>query len=552
MGKIVLKKANSSYSENENFSISVWGYVIPRMNEKNNDILNLLVKYGYKFIKYIKGHFIIEIFDKKKNERHLYTDHIGIKKLYYRQNENDFIISDNIHYIQEIKGSEISPTNLALHSLFHHFIDGRTIYESIHYSKPASHFIISADGILRIENYWSYQELLSLEEKSRTYQEFADTFKSIIKSYLSITSKKVTMTLTGGMDSRIVLDSLLYCNHKPYAFTFGNKNSADVEISKKISAKTGIEYNIYDFPNPDRNWYYKLSSEIANRSNGLVHIHRSHRLDAMKREKAKHSNTDTIFLGAMGGEGIRGLHYDDLITTSFVRKLYETDESQEDLVIEYLEKYFHKPGTFDKEEIIQIIKDQNFIKNDYKTNQFYLLYELVASLHDTQDIELYYNYYDNVITPFLDIDYLELLFSSQFHLLHKNATSHRFLDRLSIPEFHVNVSHLINKDLSSIQYSNGFSPDEYLLGKYPYLLIRGIRKYFKKKYPPNFPYNNWYVEFVKDNLKTIDKEVEELFDVEKATSILKSSYHQSVEGYWHKYSNLIMYSLILNKYNYNK
>lgn len=543
MGKIILKKANSYYFENDNFSISVWGYVIPRMNEEDNDILSLFVKYRYEFIKYVKGHFIIKI-EEKGGATHFYTDHIGIKRLYFWKNETDYIISDNINDVQYLVNQNISSTGLALHSLFHHFIAGKTIYENIHYSKPASHFIISTDGKLSIENYWSYQELLSLTEEKRTYQEFANTFKSIVKSYLNLTSKQVSMTLTGGMDSRIVLGSLLSANHKPHAFTFGNKNSADVEISKKISAKTGIEYNIYDFPNPDKTWYNKLSTEIAHLSNGLVHIHRSHRLDAMKREKAKHPNADTIFLGAMGGEGVRGLHYDDLITTSFVRRLYETKENLEDLVNEYLEKYFHKPGTYNKEEIIEIIKDQNFIKNDYKTNQFYLLYELVASLHDTQDIELYYNYYDKVITPFLDIDYLELLFSSQFHLLHKNATSHRFIDRLSIPEFHVNVSHLIDKNLSSIQYSNGFSPNEYLLGKYAYLVIRGVRKYFKKKYPPNFPYNSWYIEFVNYYLKTIDIKVEELFDLEKAKSLMNSN-HQSVEGYWHKYSNLIMYSLIL-------
>lgn len=535
-------------------SLYIEGHVIPRegCNQKFKSlsqyelVSKLFSANGDDFIQKVKGNFVILLL--KDTELNVFTDRIGIKKVFYWHKKDRFIISNELELLKKNLAFTpvVSTTNIALHSLFHHFIDGRTIYKDIYYSKPASHFIITSEENLIIEEHWNYEELLKLPPTNRTFEEFSNLFKKLTKDYLKLTNEKVTMTLTGGMDSRIVLGSLLENKHQPYTFTFGNKYSADVDTSSKITEALGLEYHIHDFPNPDAKWYFTLSGEIADLGQGMIHIHRSHRLDAIKREKKLHPETNTIFLGSMGGEGIRGLHYDDLITTSFVRRIYESNESIDDLMEEYLQKYFHDSSLIDLGELKQIIKNQDFIKNDYKTNQFFLLYQLVASLHDTQDIHLYYQYYDYVICPFLDIDYLEMLFSSQYHLLNKNATSHKIKDRLIIPEFHVNVSHLINQELSSFQYSNGFSPKEYLLGKYSYLLIRGFRKYFKPKYPPNFPYDDWFIKFVSENLENVNSELlGNIFEINKMKQTLNGD-HGTVEGYWHKYSNIIMYDMILS------
>ncbi len=527
------------------------GYAVSRNENKETNIklVKMLVEnYALDFIKHIKGHFIIQLKDEKCNI-HLYTDHIGIKKLFYWQNGKNFIISDSIDDIVKEVKPKLSSTNLALHSLFHHFVDGRTMYEGVFYSKPASHFVISSQGELSIEQYWGYDELLKLPEKKYDYKDFATVLNKITKSYLALSEGgNVTMTLTGGMDSRIVLGALLANDVKPYAFTFGNENSADVECSTEIAKAFGLDYNNYNYPHSTADWYKALSEEIVRKGNSLVHIHRSHRLDALKREKQQHPDVDTIFLGAMGGEGIRGLHYDDLITTPFVRRYYENDEDVESLVKEYLPLYFYRIDDVDVSEVINIINDLPYIKNSYKNNQFFLLYELVASLHDTQDITLYYSSYKNVITPFLDIDYLEMLFSSDYHLLRKEGTSHKIKDRLVIPKFHCNVSHCIYSDLDRFQYSNGFSPKEYLLGKYPYLFIRGVRRYFKKKYPPNFPYDSWFYPFVVDHLMDdFDERLNLLFDIERAKRMVKNEEHSFKEGYWHKMTNLIMYNMMLKK-----
>jgi len=66
------------------------------------------------------------------------------------------------------------------------------------------------------------------------------------------------------------------------------------------------------------------------------------------------------------------------------------------------------------------------------------------------------------------------------------------------------ISDAVFKELSKFKFSNGFSPKEYLKGTYYYLFIRGIRKFFQKKYPPNFAYRSWFQFFVEEELDSIE------------------------------------------------
>ena len=71
--------------------------------------------------------------------------------------------------------------------------------------------------------------------------EFAEYWKSIIKQYTDyLKPKALSMTLTGGIDSRMILSAFLNLGIKPNAFTFGNPHSFDGVIAAKL-AEHGVE-----------------------------------------------------------------------------------------------------------------------------------------------------------------------------------------------------------------------------------------------------------------------------------------------------------------------
>ncbi|GJQ64319.1 MAG: hypothetical protein SCALA702_33720 [Melioribacteraceae bacterium] len=521
------------------------GYVLPRFDfkdvfseRKNGElVVYLYKKYGEEFIQYLKGSFNLILIVKGKLK--LFNDHIGLKKFFIFEQTSEFIISNDINFIAKNQEMQIDETGIAVNTLFHHFTGGVTLYENVRTSPNASEITVTnsvASGV-----YWSYRELANLERTNLSFDNFADKITHITKGYLDyIGSDKISMTLTGGMDSRTILAMLLKLGYKPNTFTFGSGVSADVEVAKKITKSFDLKFNNYAVPNPDGEWYDSLTDEIVEMGNPLIHIHRAHRLDAIKKELEENPDVKILFTGAMGGEGIRGLHYDNLIVTNFVKRLHHGENCS--VMNEVLEKYFVKTESLSSDDVKKVIDELSYFSDNRKLNEFFVLYELVASLHDYQDLTIYQNKLPYVISIFLDIDYLEMLFSSQHSLFNKDNLAGNQLKRLNIPEVHCNLIDRIYKPLSKIKFVNGFSPREFLTNKYYYLFLRAVRKKFGKKYPPNFPYGEWYHSFIAENFNKLDSSLEDVIDVNRAKDQFVAGNHKTVEGYWHKFTNIVMYS----------
>lgn len=539
------------YNENvqlvniDDIIVLIDGFVLPRFDfkdvfseRKNGElVVYLYKKYGEKFIQYLKGTFNLIVL--KNGKFKLYNDHIGLKKFFIYEANSEFLISSDINYITRNKELQLDKTGLAVNSLFHHFTGGVTLYKNVRTSPNASEITFSDK--LETEVYWSYKELAEFERQNLSFDNFADKITHITKGYLDyIGSDKISMTLTGGMDSRTILALLLKLGYKPNTFTFGRGVSADVEAAKKIAKSFNLKFNNYAVPNPTSEWYDSLTDEIVEMGNPLIHIHRAHRLDAIKKEIEHNPDVKVLFTGAMGGEGIRGLHYDNLIVTNFVKRLHQGDDNT--IMNEVLYDYFIDQDKIDIDDVHGVVKKLNYFSDDRKLNEFYVLYELVASLHDYQDLTIYQNKLPYVISIFLDIDYLEMLFSSQHSLFDKDNLAGNQFKRINIPEVHCNLIDRIYRPLSKFKFVNGFSPREFLTNKYYYLFLRAVRKKFGKKYPPNFPYSDWYHSFIAENFNKLDSSLEEIIDINRAKESFVGGNHKTVEGYWHKFTNIVMYS----------
>lgn len=555
LGKFQTSNFSFYYSEggevykSQDYLILIDGFILPRFKyqdifsgkKKGELVVHLFKEHGPKLINYLKGSFNLIII--RDDNCYLFNDHIGMKKFFIHEAKEKFVISNNIHFITRTIKPELDPEGIALNSLFHHFVDCKTTFRGVTYSPPGSKYVIGSDLIK--DQYWNYKKLVELERKPLSYDKFADKITRITKGYLDyIGSKNISMTLTGGMDSRTILAILLKLGYNPNTFTFGSRVSADVDVASKITNYFALKFNNHTEVNPSGEWYNNLADEIVSIGNPLIHIHRSHRLDAIKKEMEKYPDTEILFTGAMGGEGIRGLHYDSLIVTDYVKRIHEGEDLS--ILDSYLEKYFIKNSNIDKSKLLQNIKNLKYLSGEYKSDEFFVLYELVASLHDYQDLSIYQNYLPYVISIFLDIDYLEMLFSSNYSLFDKDNLTGNQLKRLNIPEVHCNLIDRIYKPLSKFQFVNGFSPSEFLMNRYYYLILRGLRKKFGKKYPPNFPYSDWYHDFIGKNFKTLSPELENVIDLDKAKKDFDSCDHKTVEGYWHKFTNIVMYSKHIN------
>ena len=159
------------------------------------------------------------------------------------------------------------------------------------------------------------------------------------------------------------------------------------------------------------------------------------------------------------------------------------------------------------------------------------------------------NYCNNVMSPFMDLDIIETLFTSNFSMFYNNRHTKNPIKRLRGGELQCLLIKTFAPDLSNVDFSNQYSPNDVLGNRFLYIIKRIIIQLTKKESTPTFTYEEWFKHYIEKEVKSLPKDLEKLYKTEKINSSLKHEKYKKEEGYWHKYSNLIMFSkyLKLNK-----
>lgn len=543
----------------ESVSIFLDGYIVPRLSLSNDYkhlnyiefIEELYQVHKLDLINYIKGTFTLIIFIEDKI--YIFNDRHSLKKFFIYKNGNDFFISNSLKVISEKFTLTPSNENIAIYCLLEHFVDGMTLFEEVTYSKPASKLIVDEMGSLTFENYWLPAELLNKEIKDYSFEAIAQNWLDIIKGYLDyLDPEEVTMTLTGGNDSRMVLAGLLANDLKPNAFTFGNPESSDGVVAKEIADKVSLNYNNYFVDKPTSVWFKNYSSKILQFGNSLINVHRAHRLDAIEKEINTNPSSQMIFGGFMGGDYTKGIIYDDYITAKLMRLWKYSSKVDVEIVKDILLEAHFNIEILELDNIMNRLRKLPYLDKESKTieREFLYVFLVVGATHDWQDTNIFSTEINYVVNPFMDIDFLELLFSSKYSMLQKNNSEDNFIKKINYPALAVNTSHLLAPELSSIKYAKKafYTNEEFLGNKISYISKRIFRYRSRKKYPQNFPYSDWISKYIEKILFSEDLDLNKFFNLTELKNEFDESVHQTTEDYWHKFTNPINIGLNLKEF----
>lgn len=387
-------------------------------------------------------------------------------------------------------------------------------------------------------------QLRSREIKSISVTDIADKiYKKAIKDLRdgNFVDKDISLTLTGGMDSRVILACLLKAGIKPNCFTFGTDNARDVYYASKLAKAFNLPYQNVVNRKPDKVWYYHWVKEVIKTDSGNSHLHRAHRLAAID-EHCKEYNPRILFTGHMGGEGIRGLTYNNYFASRFFEEVNEGKKSIRDSAESVLHEYFIRPEVINWDDLSEKINSLPYMSGDKEQNKFHFLYDLVANIHHAQDLRLYQSRVEKVVPVYLQKEYLKALFSSQNNFLSKPPG---IFGKLQNPKVHTEMIAHLYPDLLDYPLSNGYKPSEYQKGLWyvvPRMLFR--KRVHKQHFDPTFSYGDWYVEFVKEHSENISDAIWDIYDKDRYMKALNENVHKTDEGYWHKFSNPIFFDLV--------
>ena len=544
----------------EGFSIYIDGYVLPRMGvyEQYKDLSQkelvgiLFAKHGHDFIHYIKGVFVVIIFHNKKF--YVFNDRHGIKKYFIYIKGNIFYISNSLKSISEEFNLTLDKENIAIFSLISHFIDGRTLFKNVATCRPAEVVHVS-DGQLERSFYWQPIDLLRNRKiEKRTIPEYAQCWNKIISSYLSyLQPSEMSLTLTGGNDSRMVLSALLSSDIKLHTFTFGNPQSYDCVISQKISDHCNLLHHNYHVHNLTHVWFQNQAINIVQFGNSLINIHRAHRNDAVVKDINNYPQTEMIFTGLVGGEYIKEPTYNNIVIPRLFKTLQTLDDAEG---LKILDKKLREAGIqSNKIDVCLVFKRlKRFLELGEGLNEaekkFLYTYLFYGCAHHTQDSNVFCHHVRYVVNPFMDIDFLEFISGYEKWYLNRKQ---RFYHKAFHSELLVGITDFLAPQLSDIPYAKKgqYSANALLRNKPKYIFNRFAYLINKERthYPPNFPISSWLYHFCDSELASIDNDLLEIYDIEFLRKELDNIRYKKEEANWHILTNLI--NIHLN-YDYYK
>jgi hypothetical protein len=438
-----------------------------------------------------KGHFIFIKCDKEKLV--IYNDHFGIQKFFYASHPF-FIASNKIENILRFQ-KEIYQRRSALirFALYNYFTDGQTIYDGINYSQPATKITLSNGGF-QISKYWN--GIISASDKQPDFTEkiklISQLLLKILGEYSATLSESVSLTLTGGFDSRMILAGLMKLKININTFTFGNPQSSDAMNARKISEALKVPHATLSDVNYLRNNFKKIVDDSVTLSGGMLNLLRMNRIWHLKT-----GTNNNIFLGYAGSEILRGLYPDGLLQSGFFLNSVNPEIYLRKAICHTLDSRLIK---YRSDEIDSITKDiSSSTGSQYQIRH---LLEVVIPLHFGEDMRWLELNGVKCFAPFLDVDLYELLalFGCVALLNHnKKFSGKSHYSRIDNPYLPSRIIKEIYTPLSELSLGKGYSPSDYIFSKYYAGVKLILNKYFSNSSPVTSLYP-WYTDYLESYL----------------------------------------------------
>ena len=176
-----------------------------RTDSDTEVIVHAYEEFGDEFVTRLEGMFGVAIYDSRRERLVLARDRMGIKPLYYREDESGLAFASEIKSILALPGSSASVDSAALadYLAIGYAVAPGTIFKGVSKLPPASMLICDSDGI-RVQSYWSPPK--QVDESLRTgewVERVHSEFKRAVADHL-VSDVPIGAFLSGGIDSSAV------------------------------------------------------------------------------------------------------------------------------------------------------------------------------------------------------------------------------------------------------------------------------------------------------------------------------------------------------------
>jgi asparagine synthase (glutamine-hydrolysing) len=211
-----------------------------------SSLLDLYLKLGQDFYAQLNGWFSGVILDRQAGRVTLFNDRYGMERIYFYENQEEFLFSSEAKSLLKVRSElrSIDPECLAEHLRYNCVLGNKTLFSRVFLLPQASAWSFEERPRPIKRQYFSFSEWeqqppLGEEE---FYKRWAETVSSVFPRY-SRGESSVALSLTAGLDTRLIMAALGEQNKLHRSYTFGGAwgELFDVRTARKAAS-------VYDQP----------------------------------------------------------------------------------------------------------------------------------------------------------------------------------------------------------------------------------------------------------------------------------------------------------------
>ena len=244
----------------------------------NNDpefALHLYEEFGEDFVKRLNGFFTAVVWDRPRQRLIIANDRYGYRPLYWAHVNNKLLICSEIKGILQDRTfrREVNQQGVAEFLAFGHLLGENTLFKDVHLLPAASLWVYQNQTFSK-RQYWSPDQHMEVDTRPRKeyLEEIAFLFKRGVQRQLK-GDHNITVSLTGGLDSRAIIATINSSSPRIYSFLHGIKGCTDEKLAQKVADETtGERHRFYELGSDFLSNFPQYASQTVYLSDGMCKL----------------------------------------------------------------------------------------------------------------------------------------------------------------------------------------------------------------------------------------------------------------------------------------
>ncbi|KAF0151760.1 MAG: hypothetical protein FD143_1624 [Ignavibacteria bacterium] len=239
------------------------------MNEERWQVIDNVEK-----ARKLEGHFVKVRWN--KDEIKVYTDILGLRDIFYATPQKDYIIfSTRGDWLAKYLQAEINFKEFGSRWLLFNQLSSNSILNGVERLSGGSSIRVNRNDMKVTIN--KYDWLPNLESDSLSSTEYSTKLEKLINIPF-IQNQRVSLSFSGGMDSRLILSYLAGRRNNWYTHTFGDYNHPDSVVANSIAKSLSIEHEQINLDMPTQEVFltefkdYLLLTNVNNAVSGYLQL----------------------------------------------------------------------------------------------------------------------------------------------------------------------------------------------------------------------------------------------------------------------------------------